>query len=232
MTSPLPPPSITDVFLRIGLALIAGLVVGFERERHGRAAGLRTTMLACVSSAIAMILSEYLFASSIDNGSGWRPDPARLAAGILTGMGFLGAGTIIRQGNLVRGVTTAAALWYVTILGLAFGSGYIQLGLIGMAIVLIALFLLPSVEGLINNDWYGTIVVTAVSDAFLDSEVRREIESLGARVKKMDIEHDLEQKQKVICCQIKFRRLDEFEISQKVMSRLRSLPGMLKVKWS
>lgn len=232
MTSPLPPLSITDVFLRIGLALIAGLIVGFERESHGRAAGLRTTMLACVSSAIAMILSEYLFVYAVDNGSAWRPDPARLAAGILTGMGFLGAGTIIRQGNLVRGVTTAAALWYVTILGLAFGSGHIQLGLIGMAIVLIALFLLPSVEGLINNDWYGTVVVTAVSDAFLDSEVRREIESLDVRVKKMDIEYDLERKQKVICCQIKFRRLDGFEISHKVLNRLRSLPGMLKVKWS
>jgi len=224
--------STSDVLLRIGLALLAGLVVGFERESHGRAAGLRTTMLACVSSAIAMILSEYLFIHASESATPWRPDPARLAAGILTGMGFLGAGTIIREGHLVRGITTAAVLWYVTILGLAFGSGHIQLGLIGMGIVLIALFLLPVIEGRINNDWYGTVVVTAAMDAFADRDVRQQIETLPIRVKKMDIEYDLEQKRKTICCQIKFQRLDELSASQEVVRRLRSLPGVLKVKWS
>ena len=232
MTSSLYALSTSDVLLRISLALIAGLVVGFERESHGRAAGLRTTMLVCVSSALAMILSEQLFSQTAENGSAWRPDPARLAAGILTGMGFLGAGTIMRQGNLVRGITTAAVLWYVTVLGLVFGSGHFLLGLVGMGIVLIALFVLPALEGLINSDWYGTVTVTAGLDAPEDMEVRQKIEAPGVRVKKMDVEYDLEHKQKVICCQIKFQKFGESDVSQEVLRRMRSLPGVLKVKWA
>ncbi len=179
-----------------------------------------------------MILSEHLFSQTAENGGTWRPDPARLAAGILTGMGFLGAGTIMRTGNLVRGITTAAVLWYVTVLGLVFGSGHFLLGLVGMGIVLIALFVLPGLEGLINSDWYGTVTVTAGLDAPEDMEVRQKIEAPGVRVKKMDVEYDLEQRRKVICCQIKFQKLGEFDVSQEVLRRMRSLPGVLKVKWA
>src|SRR5690606_37945306 len=118
------------VLLRLGLAALGGAIIGLERESHGRAAGLRTTMLVCIGSAAAMLISERLLAAHTVPGSAWRPDPARLAAGILTGMGFLGAGAILREGNMVRGITTAAALWFVTILGLAFGSGEILIGLV------------------------------------------------------------------------------------------------------
>src|SRR6185503_3582105 len=125
--------SISEMFLRVLLAFLAGVIVGWERESHGRPAGLRTNILACVASAVAMIVSEMLFAKSAaaTAGGNWRPDPARLGAGILTGIGFLGAGTIIRHGNFVRGVTTAASLWFVTVLGLAFGNGLFLLGTIG-----------------------------------------------------------------------------------------------------
>src|SRR5437879_4208275 len=119
------PLSFPEMVLRLLMAFLAGFVVGWERESHGRPAGLRTTILACVASALAMILSEVLFTQSAAlMGSGsWRPDPARLGAGILTGIGFLGAGTILRHANIIVGVTTAATLWFVTVLGLAFGSG-------------------------------------------------------------------------------------------------------------
>src|SRR5688572_16880475 len=113
------PLSWNDVLLRLGLACVAGLVLGFERERQGRAAGLRTTLLACVASTLAMLLAHHFVIEYAASGSNaWRPDPGRLAAGILTGIGFLGAGVIMRHGALVRGVTTAAVLWYATILGL------------------------------------------------------------------------------------------------------------------
>src|SRR5438874_967575 len=119
--------------LRLSLAFAAGFIVGWERESHGRPAGLRTNILACVAAAVAMVLSEVLFIQSAAAATGsWRPDPARLGAGILTGIGFLGAGTILRHANVIRGVTTAASLWFVTVLGLAFGSGQIALGLIGL----------------------------------------------------------------------------------------------------
>src|SRR2546423_14039656 len=91
------------IFLRLLAAFGAGLVVGWERESHGRPAGLRTTILACVASAMAMIISEVLFAESAaaQPPISWRPDPARLGAGILTGIGFLGAGTVLRHANFV-----------------------------------------------------------------------------------------------------------------------------------
>src|SRR6185369_4643436 len=111
-----------DMVVRIGLAFLVGLVLGFERERHGRAAGMRTTMLVCVSSAIVMLFSQYLFLESSSATAGWKPDPARLAAGVLAGMGFLGAGVIVRQENIIHGVTTAAVLWFSSILGLVLGG--------------------------------------------------------------------------------------------------------------
>src|SRR5262245_40396106 len=107
--------SFPEMLLRIGMAFVVGMVVGWERTSHERPAGLRTTILTCVASAVAMIISEVLFAQSAAataTGS-WRPDPARLGAGILTGIGFLETGTILRHENVVRGVTTAATLWFV-----------------------------------------------------------------------------------------------------------------------
>src|SRR5258706_1598343 len=126
--------SVREMFLRLLMAFLAGFVVGWERERHGRPAGLRTNFLACVAAALAMMVSEVLFTQSavaLNPAASWRPDPARLGAGILTGIGFLGAGTIMRLSNFVRGVTTAASLWFVTVLGLTFGSGLFSLGFLG-----------------------------------------------------------------------------------------------------
>src|SRR6267142_7136509 len=131
--------SISEIFLRLLMAFLAGFVVGWERESHGRPAGLRTNILACVAAALAMVVSELLFAqSAVSTATGsWRPDPARLGAGILTGIGFLGAGTILRHADSIRGVTTAATLWFVTVLGLAFGSGAFGVGFIGTGLALV-----------------------------------------------------------------------------------------------
>src|SRR5882724_4853546 len=111
----MPPLTFSEILLRILCAFFAGFIVGFERSERGRPAGLRTTILTCVVSAMVMIISEKLFVESgaAVAGGNWRPDPARLGAGVLTGIGFLGAGTIMRQENIVRGVTTAACLWFV-----------------------------------------------------------------------------------------------------------------------
>src|SRR5688572_10350944 len=120
-----------DILLRVALSFMAGAILGLERESHGRAAGLRTTALACVAACLAMILAQFFISDPMLKSANWKPDPGRLAAGVLTGIGFLGAGAIVREGVTVRGVTTAAVLWYVTILGLAFGSGHLALGMIG-----------------------------------------------------------------------------------------------------
>src|SRR5436190_17172477 len=142
------PLTFDEMLLRLAAAFAAGLVFGWERSSRGRPAGLRTTILAAVAAATAMIVSEKLF---VESGSAvltgnWRPDPARLGAGVLTGIGFLGAGTIMRQEHIIRGVTTAACLWFVTVIGLAFGSGEFEVGAAALAIGLTTVFVLPQFE--------------------------------------------------------------------------------------
>ena len=225
--------SVWEMCVRLLLAFFAGFVVGWERESHGRPAGLRTNILACVAAALAMVVSELLFAhSAAANPSGsWRPDPARLGAGILTGIGFLGAGTILREGTIVRGVTTAASLWFVTVLGLAFGSGALALGLLGTALALLTLFVLPRFEKHIQSDWYVRLTVTAGLEGLTEADLRQRVESLGIRVQVMRLNYDLERKEKTFSCELKMKRRNAVELSNRTVAELTRCPGVLRVRW-
>jgi putative Mg2+ transporter-C (MgtC) family protein len=222
------------MFLRILVAFMAGLVIGWERESHGRPAGLRTTILTCVASAVAMIISQVLFAESAaaTATSSWRPDPARLGAGILTGIGFLGAGTIIRHENMIRGVTTAATLWFVTVLGLAFGSGQFTLGFIGAGIALITLHSMPRFEKYIRSDYYATLSVTTTLDAVSDAGLRGRIEALGPVIKTMKLSYDFEKKHKTTICELKIEKAEVLEMSDIVIKDLSACPGIVRMNWS
>lgn len=225
--------TVLDIALRLGLAAAAGMIVGLERESHGRAAGMRTTMLACVAAALAMILSEYLFYNVPAGVNNWRPDPARLAAGVLTGMGFLGGGTIIREGTLVRGVTTAATLWFVTIVGLAFGSGHLWLGVTSFLLAMLVLLALPPVEKLMLNDWYGSATVTAAMEGVSEEELAAHIEAMNVSVKKIDLDYDLERRERQIHFELKYKKNDlQKTLSQRVTRDLAALPGVRRVKFA
>src|ERR671938_376687 len=114
-----------EVVLRVVLAAVLGGAVGVEREIREREAGLRTHLLVSVGAALFTLASAYGFREFLTNGgSVVRADPTRIAAQIVSGIGFLGAGAIIRQGLAVRGLTTAATLWLVAAIGMAAGAGY------------------------------------------------------------------------------------------------------------
>jgi putative Mg2+ transporter-C (MgtC) family protein len=225
--------SLQDIFLRVGAAFLAGVVIGLERESHGRPAGLRTTILTCVASAVAMILSNLLFIETIalPGAPNWRPDPARLGAGILTGIGFLGAGTILRQTNVIRGVTTAATLWFVTVLGLTFGAGEYALGGLATTIGFVTLFVLPRLERHIPNHFYAVLTVTSKIESFPGNSLIQEIESLGPRVKTIKLSYDLERNQKTIICDVRILKSQAFDLSAKVVADLSRRPGVLAVRW-
>jgi putative Mg2+ transporter-C (MgtC) family protein len=130
-----------EALLRLALAAALGGVIGIERELREREAGFRTHMLVALGSALFTIVSAYGFHAFLGSGANViRADPTRIAAQIVTGIGFLGAGAIIRQGLSVRGLTTAATLWVVAAIGLAVGAGYYSGALITTGLVVLALW--------------------------------------------------------------------------------------------
>jgi putative Mg2+ transporter-C (MgtC) family protein len=144
----IPEISWADVALRLVAAAALTGAVGLERELRERAAGLRTHMLVGVGSALFTLVSAYGFNAFLQSGSNVvRADPSRIAAQIVTGIGFLGAGAIIRQGFSIRGLTTAAGLWVAAAIGMAVGAGYWAAALIGTGVVLVGLGPLRIAEG-------------------------------------------------------------------------------------
>jgi putative Mg2+ transporter-C (MgtC) family protein len=130
-----------DVLLRLAVAGALGGAIGFERELRDHEAGFRTHLLVALGSAAFTLVSAYGF-RDFDYGraTGLTLDPTRIAAQIVTGIGFLGAGAIIRQGSSIRGLTTAATLWVVAAIGLASGAGEYSVAVLGTALVLFALY--------------------------------------------------------------------------------------------
>ncbi len=146
----LPELSWLDVLVRLGAAAILTGAIGAERELRERSAGLRTHMLVGVGSALFTLVSAYAW-RDFENAAGTRFDPTRIAAQIVSGIGFLGAGAILRQGLSVRGLTTAAGLWAVAAIGMACAAGYYPAAVIATAIVMLGLGPFRLLERRINR---------------------------------------------------------------------------------
>lgn len=132
-----------ELILQVAIAAILGGIIGYEREKIKRPAGLRTHILVCVGSTIAMQTNIFLMANHLGTVN---VDPSRIGASVVSGIGFLGAGTIIREGASVKGLTTAASLWAVACIGLAVGSGFYVGSIAGTVIILLTLTLFVRVE--------------------------------------------------------------------------------------
>lgn len=132
-----------EIIIRLVLSLILSGLIGLERQMHRRTAGLRTHILVSLGSCLIMLTSLYIFAIYKNEVP---LDPARIAAGVITGIGFLGAGAIIRDREGVKGLTTAASLWVVAGIGLATGCGFYKAALFTTTLALITLFFLRHVE--------------------------------------------------------------------------------------
>lgn len=133
-----------EIILRILVGAALGAVIGLERERNDQPAGLRTHMILVIGSTLAMVLSVNL--GHIYAREGAPFDPARLAAQVISGIGFLGAGAILRYGYTVKGLTTATSLWTMAIVGLTVGAGYYLIGVVATALMLVVLALLNVIE--------------------------------------------------------------------------------------
>lgn len=152
-----------EVVLRLILSAVIGGAIGIEREASNRPAGFRTHILVSVGSTLIMLVSAY--------GMGEGADPARLAAQVVSGIGFLGAGTILRTGNHIKGLTTAASLWVCAGIGLAIGAGFYLGGVVTAAIVLISLVALGNVEVNVLRGANKLVRVTATDRAGLIGDI-------------------------------------------------------------
>lgn len=168
-----------EILGRLVLAALLGGLVGLEREMHGRPAGVRTYLILSLGTALLMVLSENLLVAYQGKFPGLSAagDPGRIAGQAITGVGFLGAGVIIRYKDSIRGLTTAACVWLVCSVGLAVGAGFYLVGLAVTLLTLVALVGLKAAERRMRKDWFEEL---EVESADLPGQVSR-MEGLIAR---------------------------------------------------
>ncbi|HEX2918418.1 MAG TPA: MgtC/SapB family protein [Edaphobacter sp.] len=180
-----------QIGVRVLLASIASFLIGYNRDERGKALGIRTTMLVCLAATLAMLQANQLM-----DTTGKKPDSfvvldlMRFPLGILSGIGFIGAGAILRRDGLVHGITTAATMWYVTVLGLLFGGGQMKLAMAGTVMGLLILWALKRVEAHIPTRRTGFLALDFVWQDLhsgmspqLETEIRGKLESAGYEVR-------------------------------------------------
>lgn len=176
----------TDIALRLGCTFVAGALVGLDRESRERAAGLRTNILVALAACIAMLSAALLVPMAGKTPTSFvQLDVMRLPLGILTGMGFIGAGAIIRRDGLVLGVTTAATLWYVTVMGLCFGAGQFALGGAALALALATLWGVKIFEGRMRHQKEGRLLLRFSPKAPGEAWLRGALTEAGLQVRRI-----------------------------------------------
>jgi putative Mg2+ transporter-C (MgtC) family protein len=135
-----------EMVLRLLLGAVIGGIIGYERQVHGRPAGFRTHILVCVACVLLMNASGYYHSLGVSEPAYLRADPGRIAAGAITGVGFIGAGVVLRTGFSIQGLTTAATIWMVSAIGLAVGEGLYLAGIVTTGITMFSLVVLRRIE--------------------------------------------------------------------------------------
>ena len=165
-----------QISFRLIAALAAGGIIGLERSYRGRAAGFRTHALVCTASSLLMLVTvyEHQWFTAV-SGSRVVVDPTRMAQGIMTGIGFLGAGVIVKEGLTVRGLTTAASIWITAAIGILTGIGFYFAAGIGVVLTLGTLSVFRWVEGLMPSELYSNFAVRFAREAVMPEAALREL---------------------------------------------------------
>ncbi len=221
-----------EIVLRLFLTIVLGGIIGFERESHNRPAGFRTHILVCSGSALIMMVSAYGFTGQI--GEGFEADPGRIAAGVVTGIGFLGAGTILQQRGSIRGLTTAATIWVVSGVGLAVGVGFYLGAVVTTVFVLISLLALRRIErAFISRRRMKTLLIRAVDQPGLLGRLAGTLGEMKINIRKSDLEAPEQQEETgEELINIEFLvELPPRASLEKLFNRLFELPGVIEVQW-
>jgi putative Mg2+ transporter-C (MgtC) family protein len=231
------PAAISANFLiRLAASFLLGGAIGLERDMHGRAAGLRTNMLVSLGSALFMLVSEAVALAYATHagagGGGLQVDPSRIAAQIITGIGFLGAGAIIKEGINVRGLTTAACLWMSAGIGMACGAGLFELAIVVTLIGLFTLIVVNRLEKLYPRDSYRTLEIAVPNEINL-SAVIDTVKRTHLKILHLDYERDYAKNQMIVLFSIRlFHRGVPDKLSHEIIRDLESSGFPIqRIKW-
>jgi putative Mg2+ transporter-C (MgtC) family protein len=221
----------SDIALRLACTVIAGFLVGLDRDERGKPAGIRTNVLVCLAASLSMILANGMLGTAGKNASSFSVlDLMRLPLGILSGMGFIGAGVILRKGDMVLGVTTAATLWMVTMLGLCFGGGKILLGTVGLVLTLFTLWGLRVVESHLSQERRGTLLIVAVSEEF-SKELRALVKQNGMDVHSWSLDVSRENARVTVECELHWRTREREHPDPALIDSLRQRADVERMRW-
>jgi len=216
----------TDVLIRLLIAAALGAIVGYERERSNQPAGLRTHIILAVGSALAMTLSINLagqFAPALPAG-----DPSRLAAQVVSGIGFLGAGAILRYGTSVKGLTTATSLWTLAMVGLVVGAGHYLPAIGATLLLLLVLFILEKLEHRVIKPYLQVILTLSAEDReALLIDVKKVLEQSTVKYSRFTIQKNIRRKTIRIQSELEVHNEAGIEL---LMSRICSISGVRALK--
>lgn len=214
------------VFQRLLLITVVAGLIGYERERHGRAAGFRTHILVGLGSCLMMLTGIYLMQNLT---GGTAVDPTRIAAQVISGIGFLGAGTILRFRASVRGLTTAASLWAVAGVGLAVGAGFLWGALLTGFIVLVVLFGFSRLERAMRRDWYQTLVVETTGSGHDLARIRNLLSEYDIEIRDLEMKEDSASGHVLVEFQVK---LLPDQPREQIVHKLQQLEHTVRAHWA
>jgi putative Mg2+ transporter-C (MgtC) family protein len=234
MTCPHFSPANADLALRLVIAAALGGAIGLERDLHGRPAGLRTHALVSLGAALFTILS-FIAAGALNwdgsAGTGIH-DPGRIAAQIVTGIGFLGAGTILKSQFSIRGLTTASCLWLVAAIGMCCGVGLYCLAMFATGLALVFLIVVHQLELRLSKDQYHELTIT-VQGRQHDDQIRQLVRESGAKILGDSYSYDFGTGVSVLRFSLRRRGRDDARAdSHEAIARLESMGlPLLRVEW-
>jgi putative Mg2+ transporter-C (MgtC) family protein len=213
---------------RLVLAALLGGAVGLEREIHGRPAGIRTYLILSLGTALLMVLSEYLLVAYHAKfpGIGVQGDPGRIAGQAITGIGFLGAGVIIRYKDTIRGLTTAACVWLVCAVGLAVGAGFYVVGVATTLLTLLALTGLKAMERRMRKDWFEDLTVVSTDLPGQVARMENIIFQHGFKVISFGLKRDVDTRELRATFQVRVRAVRP---QREVIQELLEMEGVKEV---
>ena len=221
-----------DLLTKLLTAVVLSGLVGLEREFHGRAAGLRTHILVCLGSTIIMANSETIHNIFALQGadSVFRIDPWRIAAGIVTGVGFLGGGTILKSNDLIRGLTTAACIWFVAAIGIVVGMGLYAPAIISTIIGLIILVGLDPIGQKIPSAKYDkiTVISNMKTAEEIEAQCREVLKKRPVIIQNTSISADANTGQRKLVLHIRSRRIKN---KHHILKEIFAIPHVEHVSW-